>query len=288
MPRAATPVAPASGPFTRVGLRWPGARTGWPADEQQPRATDGSAATTHLVFRPRGQADAVEGPVLVVEVLHDSVDRPDGLADPGPNASVAADVERRFGVDADWEDGPSGERRLQWWSRQADLPPVLFAVSVGIPDDQVVDVAASLRQDPGGPWSPTVAVGDLELVSARVLPARVTEQLTWERDDLEHATITVDDGGTVGHRAALAALATLLGSNTTFRTGVVMGRPAVIRIDDWSPQTAVQAVWMLPDGQVVSLAATLHTTSVDELLGGVRELSEDEWRALFTVSPSPP
>lgn len=285
MTRAAEPVPPATAPFTRVGLRWPGAVAGWPADEQHPHSDEGISTTTHLVFRPRGQADAVEGPVLVIDVLHEGVDRPQGLGDPGPNASVAADVERRLGVDADWTATPSGERSLVWWSRRADLAPVVFTTSIGIPDDQVVEVAAGLRQDRSGAWMPTTAVGDLELISARVLPGHVTGQLTWERGD-EQATITVDDGGSVGYRSAVAALATSRQATTTIRTGEVMGRPAVIRVDDWSSQAAVQAVWMLPDGEVVSLTATLRSTPVDDLFGMVAELSDAEWQSLFVSTPT--
>jgi hypothetical protein len=164
----------------------------------------------------------------------------------------------------------------------------------GLPQGEVVDIANGLRvkdadiQYPPAPATRFGFVADRMPSGFEEVPVSPAStgpgagrRLVAERDGAA-IEITIDDRGEAAFETSLAAL--LAGGGTAEQVSV-LGHPAVL-VEH--PDRLWSLVWRQTDRATVSVSVSdVDRATVDDLLGGLEQISEDEWRNLEAAQPAP-
>lgn len=170
-----------------------------------------------------------------------------------------------------------------------------FLEAHGLPQGEVVDFANALRvKDAGIQYPPTPGtrfgfVADRlpeGLEEVPVSPASTGpsagRRLVAERDGAT-IEITIDDRGEAAFETSLAELRA---AGTPAEQVSVLGHPAVL-IEH--PDRRWSLVWRQTDGAtVIASLSDVDRATVDDVVRGLEETSEDEWRDLVATLPAPP
>jgi hypothetical protein len=164
----------------------------------------------------------------------------------------------------------------------------------GLPQGEVVDFANGLRvkdadiRYPPAPGTRFGFVADRlpdELEEVPVSPAgtgpSAGRRLVAERDGAT-IEITIDDGGEAAFETNLAEL---LAAGGAAEQVSVLGHPAVL-VEH--PDRRWSLVWRQTDGAtVIASLSDVDRATVDDLVDGLEQISEDEWRDLEATHPAP-
>ena len=165
----------------------------------------------------------------------------------------------------------------------------------GLPQGEVVDFASGLRvkdADIRYPPAPGTRFGFVAdrvpggLEEVPVGPAgtgpSTGRRLVAERGGAS-IEITIDDRGDAAFETSLAEL---LAAGGAAEQVSVLGHPAVL-VEH--PDRRWSLVWRQTDGAtVVASLSDVDRATVDDVVGGLDEISEDEWRDLVATRPAPP
>jgi hypothetical protein len=164
----------------------------------------------------------------------------------------------------------------------------------GLPQGEVVDFANGLRvkdadiQYPPAPGTRFGFVADRLPEGFEEVPVRPAStgpsagrRLVAERDGAT-IDITIDDRGEAAFETSLAEL---LAAGGAAEEVSVLGHPAVL-VEH--PDRRWSLVWRQTDGATaIASLSDVDRATVDDLVGGLEQISEDEWRDLEAAEPAP-